>query len=464
MSVTFVTLLIGVLNLCLGYALAVRLGYGPPSLVDAWEVLTAGRPSQPAPPVKDEAPAESASAMPEEEIGPTLEELLDEPYEEAYAPYDDEFDAPYDDEFDAPYDEAENSPLDESPELDGPDDWELDERFVEVSILKLNIAMIRSGTRTTEIDSRLRAVRGRSARETIQACRDRLLEDCRAFLEEHSKAADRFRERIDELGELRSLGDQIEMDNLEQAAQVETTINNLEYMDFESDLEAANARLVEELKNLRMARHKLRDDQEKAFLAIARYENRVDKMEKRLFHDPLTKLLNRIGLEATLWQGWQEGRHESGSTSAAMFDLDAFGVVNEEYGCLVCDKILYRIAQYLQQQAGEADLVGRFGGQRFVWVAVGVGPRQAVKGFELMRQSIERITFLSGGDEIRVTVRGGITEVADDDTDEAVLGRLQQALAKAKEVGPNRSFLWEGERLQAVDSPSFGADYVEIAI
>ena len=42
------TLLVGVLNLCLGYVVAVRLGYGPPGLVDAWEVLLANRPTQPA--------------------------------------------------------------------------------------------------------------------------------------------------------------------------------------------------------------------------------------------------------------------------------------------------------------------------------------------------------------------------------------------------------------------------------
>ena len=35
------TLVIGVLNLCLGYAVAVHLGYGPPSLGEAWETLSA---------------------------------------------------------------------------------------------------------------------------------------------------------------------------------------------------------------------------------------------------------------------------------------------------------------------------------------------------------------------------------------------------------------------------------------
>ena len=35
------TLVIGVLNVCLGYALAVHLGYGPPGKLEGWQALSA---------------------------------------------------------------------------------------------------------------------------------------------------------------------------------------------------------------------------------------------------------------------------------------------------------------------------------------------------------------------------------------------------------------------------------------
>jgi hypothetical protein len=38
------TFVIGVLNVCLGYALAVYLGYGPPGLPESWQALTAAAP------------------------------------------------------------------------------------------------------------------------------------------------------------------------------------------------------------------------------------------------------------------------------------------------------------------------------------------------------------------------------------------------------------------------------------
>jgi diguanylate cyclase (GGDEF)-like protein len=452
-------LVVGVLNLCLGYVLAVQLGYGPPGLTDAWDVLVTHRAT---PPIDVHQPPHvvgSADTLPQEDGGPTLEEMLDEPYDELY---DEGYDDPYDGAFGDQYDHAAHTAGE--PDLDAPENWELDERFVEVSVLKLNIAMMRSGARTTDIDTRLRAIRARPDARTIQRCRDQLLEDCQAFLDEHGQAAERFGARLDELGELRALGDRIEMANLEQAAQVETTISNLQHMDFESDLNAANARLLEELKNLRVARHKLRDDQERAFLAIARYENRLDNMEKRLFHDALIKFPNRIGLEATLWQWWQEGRQRSRPMSAALFDVDAFGQANDRYGALACDKILYQLAQVIQSHAGEADLVGRFAGQQFLLVILDVGPRKAIRNAEFVRQSIDRITFLSGDEEIRVTVGGGITEIAPDDSHEALFSRLEQALGEAKQAGPNRSLRHDGENVELIESPSLGADYVEIAI
>jgi len=39
-------LAIGTLNLCLGYFLAVELGYGPPTLRDTWVALATRRPGR----------------------------------------------------------------------------------------------------------------------------------------------------------------------------------------------------------------------------------------------------------------------------------------------------------------------------------------------------------------------------------------------------------------------------------
>jgi len=437
----------------LGYALAVRLGYGPPSLLNTWEVLATHCPTRQMASRRPAAVDGPGDGLMEQTAPTPIEELLNEQYDE-----------PEDELYDNTYSELEHESATDDLGPQGPENWDLDERFVEVSILKLNVAMMRTGAKATEIDARLRAVQGNSDAETIQQCLAELLEDCQTYLNQQNEAAERFHDRIGELGELKTLGHEIETANLEQAAQIETTISNLRSLDCESDLEAANLRLLEEIGNLRVARHKLRDDQEKAFLVIARSEGRMGEIQQQLQSDPLTRLHNRIGLEATLWQWWQDGCHESRPMSAALLDLDRFGRANERFGPLAGDRILRELGQVIQSTVDEADVVGRFAGQQFLVMIVGVDRSAATNKAELIRQSIERFTFLYGDEEIRVTTAGGITEVTPGDTHETLFARLDQALHQAKQAGPNRSFFHDGEKTELVESPNLGAEYVEISI
>lgn len=443
----FLIFAIAVLNLGLGFALAVHLGYGPPGILELWVALSAGG---------SRAEEERIEQVVQELASVQVECLLDDdPDDEPDMDFDIEA---YDD------DDAAGGGVAGLFHPNTPENWDLNEKYVETSLLKLNIAMIKSGVRATAIDAELRAVQGKSDRQTIHGCYERLLEDCESYLVEQSEAAEKFSGRIGELGELSSLGDEIERANLEQSAQVETTLSNLRHMDFESDLETANQRLLEEIGHLRVARHKLRDNQEVAFLAIAKYENRMEKIEKQLYNDPLTNLRNRIGLEATIWEWWQKGWPKSRQMNAVLFDLDAFGSVNEHHGSLVGDRILHHFASLIQKTIGEADLASRFAGQRFLALVMDVGPRTATKMAEFIRQTLKKTSFLSAQEEIHLTVGAGYTEVAPDDSIEQVVKRLEDALKKAKQTGPNCAFFHNGKETEAVDSPNLGAKPSEIRI
>jgi diguanylate cyclase (GGDEF)-like protein len=345
-----------------------------------------------------------------------------------------------------------------------PEAWDLNEKFIETSVLRLNIVMMKSGARATEIDTRLRACKGRTDGGTIQRCLAELIADCEIYLAEQSEAAEKFSSRLNELGELADLGAEIEMANLEQSAQVETSLSNLRHMDFRADLEAANIRLLAEIHLLRTARHKLRDSQEAAFLTIARYENRLDKIEPQLFNDPLTKLRNRLGLETTLHEWWKQGRQKSRSMSAALFDLDAFGKLNELHGSLIGDRVLHYVAQVLQSELAQADLPARFAGQRFFALLLDTGPRAATKTTERIRQSIARVTFRHGNDQIRLTACGGLVEVGREDTVQTLLARLEQTLAQAKRAGPDRSWFHNGRAAEPIESPNLGAQHREFEV
>ncbi len=441
------TFTVGVLNVCLGYAVAVFLGYGPPGLAETWEALTGEGAS-------GSGRVEPFTGFAEQPAGAPLELMLDDASgeESEIQPYSE------------PYDE--NAVEFEQVALDAPEHWDLNEKYIETSILKLNIAMMKSGARATELDTKLRACKGRSSLEIVQECLEKLQEDCEVYLAEQAESAERFGARIGELGELKALGDKIEMANLDQASQVETTLSNLKYMDFESDLESANTRLLEEINNLRIARHRLRDEQEVAFLAIARYEDRIDKIEKQLFTDALTKLRNRIGLEELLWQWWGQKRHHTRQITAALVDLDDYGGLNERHGSLVGDRILYEVAQFIHRSVGKADTVARYAGQQFAIVMLDTGPRQATKLAETIRQGIEHVVFLRDGEPIRLTACTGVTEVGPADGYVDVFHRLEVALGQAKHSGPNRGshFNPSDASPAPIESPNFGIEDIEIVL
>lgn len=441
MMLVVLTLIIAAVNIAVGYAAAVLLGFGPPTLRDAWTALVFARPR-----TLDQADVVWLQKAASQSVDSLLDGLEEESVELQ------------------PHEEHYDEDIAEFFQPDQPEYWDLNEKYVETSILKLNVAMIKSGLRTQEIDMRLRAVAGRSDAETIRRCLEELKEDCETYLQQQREAAEKFTARISELGELRSLGEEIELANLEQSAQLETTLSNLQHMDFESDLEAANRRLLAEIHNLRIARHWLRDMQEAAFLAVARYEGRLQSIERQLWHDQLTRLRSRIGLEVALAEWWKQSRHQNRQLAGVLLDLDAFGKVNEKHGSLIGDRVLVHVAELLKKNTSPSDLVGRFTGESFLIMMADVGPRAAIKNAELLRQTLEKMIFRHEEETFHLTLTGAVVEVRPDDSDEGVVKRLQETLRDARRVGRNHIFFHNGRQSEPVEAPNLGAQEIEIIL
>ncbi|MGA2058834.1 MAG: GGDEF domain-containing protein [Thermoguttaceae bacterium] len=415
-----IAIIFGVLNVCLGFALANYLGYGPAGVHKILNAMD-GSPVQDIPHPSTPPFPDSTSPTPA-----TIAESLPESTQE-------------------------------SQEI-----WDLNERYVETSILRLNIAMMKSDLREIQIDNRLRACQGHSDPEVIEDCLRSLREDCLAYLADQKEAADKFHNRISEFGDLSSTCQEIEMANLDQTAQVETTLNNLEFMDYHSNLETANLRLLEEIKNLYMARHKLRDNQEAAFLTVARHENRLDKIEKQLCFDVFTKIRNRIGLETALFDWWRHGHHQARNIMASLLDIDRFSAVNHDFGPMAGNLILYHLAQYLQTSIGKTDIGGRYAGQQFLVMKFDVDSRTALKNVELWRQSIEKMIFLYEKKPIRITVRAALSVVSPNETYLMVLERLENIINQVKQIGPNRTLFYNGAQTAPVESHDMDPQETEI--
>ncbi len=152
--------------------------------------------------------------------------------------------------------------------------------------------------------------------------------------------------------------------------------------------------------------------------------------------DPLTGLANRrraiTQLEKCI------GRADTTNRPLALisFDIDHFKRINDNNGHQVGDDVLVRIAEIARSQARASDLVGRLGGEEFIWILPDAGPTEARTAAERLRHAIE--TESSKGGLPCVTASIGYAMWRKDDDGNSLLARVDDALYAAKEAGRNK--------------------------
>ena len=217
MQLVLLTFVIGMLNLCLGYALAVHLGYGAPTLRDAWTAISAV-------PRAGETSIDRSAGT-------------DEPAQEPDEQPDIRPDAS------CPSEPAPAADLVVEPDISGLDALRriVDKTASSLSGLALRLKKSRVGQD------------GRTGWSFVAG----LQEICKTYLQHLSEAAERLLDGAGELGEGTAIGDEAEQVVLEQVAQLETTLSNLRYMDFDSGFFTALARLSAETENTLSAARRL---------------------------------------------------------------------------------------------------------------------------------------------------------------------------------------------------------------
>lgn len=126
--------------------------------------------------------------------------------------------------------------------------------------------------------------------------------------------------------------------------------------------------------------------------------------------------------------------------SVLVMDIDHFKEINDTYGHLTGDSILRQLAEIMQKSIRESDLVGRIGGEEFLFLLPGTPLDHAIDIAERLRKEVELHEFTNQAHEkIEMTVSIGV--VYDDGTMEdfkALAEKGDVALYKAKKNGRNR--------------------------
>jgi len=173
--------------------------------------------------------------------------------------------------------------------------------------------------------------------------------------------------------------------------------------------------------------------------------SRIRKLEEELAaakqdskEDFLTKLYNKRALNEFMEMKEAEFKRYGRNYSVAMFDLDHFKDVNDNYGHEAGDAVLAAFAKILKNEARSVDIVGRFGGEEFVALLSETDTKGGAMFADKVRKKVQKARFMYKGERIRVTVSAGISERKNHVSLKNTLNSSDEYLYKAKNDGRNQ--------------------------
>nr|WP_232230270.1 GGDEF domain-containing protein [Halomonas sp. 1513] len=132
-------------------------------------------------------------------------------------------------------------------------------------------------------------------------------------------------------------------------------------------------------------------------------------LQRAAQRDGLTGLYNRGFFESALQQSIQGKMQQPGLDFAVlMMDVDGLKEVNDQYGHLVGDQLITTVAERLQMQCREGDILARYGGDEFVILFPSADLSAPTRLADLIRSHLEGqhcVLATAEGQSVEVTLR-----------------------------------------------------------
>jgi diguanylate cyclase (GGDEF)-like protein len=167
-------------------------------------------------------------------------------------------------------------------------------------------------------------------------------------------------------------------------------------------------------------------------------EETQQKFKDEALHDPLTGLLNRRGLVNAI-QGClaylQRQRH---SAALFMIDLDHFKQINDKIGHDGGDEVLIAVAEVLQKELRQSDVLARYGGEEFIVFLPQTDRDSAQLAAERLLLAVRSMQLPQSAQPQHLTISLGIAVFNADFDFDCQLRRADHALYQAKARGRDR--------------------------
>lgn len=168
---------------------------------------------------------------------------------------------------------------------------------------------------------------------------------------------------------------------------------------------------------------------------VIEYQQQLSQLTTR---DPLTRLLNRRGLESALQVTFAQAQRQQLGTTGVMVDIDQLREINDNFGFDMGDQVIRRVASTLQQMSRSSDAVARTDGEEFLLVLPQTSMEDAKTLAERIRSLIAERPMMIDSHTIPVTISMGVATIVGDKGLDTLIEEASRALHLAKHSGCNR--------------------------
>jgi diguanylate cyclase (GGDEF)-like protein len=170
-------------------------------------------------------------------------------------------------------------------------------------------------------------------------------------------------------------------------------------------------------------------------------------LEQSANFDSLTGLLARNHFLNLAEREFQRAQRLKHNLVFMMLDFDEFKQINDTYGHMVGDQVMKAVAELCTKQVRNIDLVGRFGGDEFIFLLVETAAKDATHVANRICKNIAEMTIKTDRGLLKMTVSIGVAPLYDGcPTLIDLLNRADKALYAAKNAGKNRGYLLEEDQ------------------
>jgi len=171
----------------------------------------------------------------------------------------------------------------------------------------------------------------------------------------------------------------------------------------------------------------------------------LEQMAKK---DGLTMLYNHSYFKDKLKDEMVRSERYNNCFTVAIFDLDFFKKVNDQYGHVKGDEVLKAFANIIKETVRNTDIAARYGGEEFAVIFTETDISDTVSVVDRIREKLHNTVFSSEAECFKVTFSAGITTYDKTYKDaEYMVNVADKALYMSKTNGRNRTTILTAEEL-----------------